>query len=165
MNLASGRDMILTSYKEGPSLLERAIEDLDDAALDAHPPGGGWTIRQIVHHVVDGDTIWTPCIKAALGSPKGEFSLQWYGSHPQDEWAEHWEYARRAIGPSLELLRANRNQVIQLLTQATDAWGHTIGVRLASGELRVLSVETIMEMQADHIPHHVKRIREIRGKG
>ena len=165
MDLVGDRDTLLTRYEEGPPLLERAIEDLDDAAFDTLPEGGGWTIRQIVHHVVDGDTIWTPCIKAALGNPEGEFSLQWYGSHSQDEWAERWEYAQRAIGPSIELLRANRSQVIQLLSQVPDPWDRTVGVRLPSGDLEVLSVETIMEIQAAHLPHHVKRIREILGKG
>lgn len=42
-----------------------APEDRDDIIsryLDAMPSGGGWTIRQIVHHIVDGDDIWKLCI-------------------------------------------------------------------------------------------------------
>lgn len=160
----SHQDEVLTRFREGPFLLERTVEGLNETELDTPPARGGWTIRQIVHHVVDGDTIWTPCIKAALGSPEGEFSLQWYGSHTQDVWAERWEYAQRAIAPSLELLKANRSQVIQVLSQIPDAWEKTIGVRSPKGELEVLSVGTIVEMQADHIPHHVKKIREILGE-
>jgi hypothetical protein len=39
--------------------------------------------------VVDGDDIWKPCIKAALGNSDGLFSLQWYWEKPQTEWAQH----------------------------------------------------------------------------
>jgi len=42
-----------------------------------------------VHHLADGDDIWTICIKAALGNSEGLFSLQWYWDKPQTEWAEN----------------------------------------------------------------------------
>jgi len=160
----SEREEILSRYRDGTLLLEQAVSGLSDAELDAPPSGGGWTVRQIVHHLVDGDVLWTTCVKAALGNPEGEFSLQWYGTHSQDVWAQRWEYAQRAIGPSLELLQATRNQVLQLLSQIPGAWEKTIAVRLPSGDLEVLSVATIVEMQAQHVPHHLKRIREILGE-
>lgn len=158
------REKILSRYREGILQLEQAVSGLSDAELDTPPPGGGWTIRQIVHHLVDGDALWTTCIKAALGNPEGEFSLQWYGAHSQDVWAQRWEYAQRAIEPSLELLKATRSQVLELLSRVPDAWGKTIDVRLPNGDLEVLSVGTIVEMQTEHVPHHMKRIREILGE-
>jgi len=160
----SEREEILSRYRDETLLLEQAVGGLSDAELDTPPSGGGWTIRQIVHHLVDGDVLWTSCVKAALGNPEGEFSLQWYGTRSQDVWAQRWEYAQRAIGPSLELLKATRNQVLQLLSQIPGAWEETIAVRLPNGDLEVLSVATIVEMQAEHLPHHMKRIREILGE-
>ena len=78
MNPPKDRESILTRYKEGPSLLERTLADLQDADLDKPPSQGGWTIRQIVHHIVDGDDIWKTCIKMALGNEQAEFFLGWY---------------------------------------------------------------------------------------
>jgi uncharacterized damage-inducible protein DinB len=64
---------VLAKYLEGPALVEQALAGLQDADLDVSPSQGGWTIRQIVHHIVDGDDLWKACIKAALGNEQGEF--------------------------------------------------------------------------------------------
>jgi Mycothiol maleylpyruvate isomerase N-terminal domain len=37
-------------YLEGPNQLEAVVADLSAADLDGPVSGGGWTIRQIVHH-------------------------------------------------------------------------------------------------------------------
>ena len=81
---------VMSRYREGPALLADAVAGLPDAVLDAVPSGGGWTIRQIVHHIVDGDDIWKLCIKMALGNMEGEFALAWYWSLPQRTWADRW---------------------------------------------------------------------------
>jgi hypothetical protein len=49
--------VILARYAEGPAELVRAIAGLDGAGLDAALDDESWTIRQIVHHIVDGDDI------------------------------------------------------------------------------------------------------------
>ena len=92
-------DEILSFYADGPVLLEQALSGLPPFALDLPAERGGWTIRQIIHHITDGDDIWKGFIKRAIGSQAGEFTLDWYWQIPQDEWASHWAYARRAIEP------------------------------------------------------------------
>lgn len=68
----------MSRYREGPSLLEAAVTGLKDDVLDSVPSGGGWTIRQIVHHIADGDDIWKLGIKMAVGNDQAEFALGWY---------------------------------------------------------------------------------------
>jgi hypothetical protein len=99
MNPADSQTTIIARYADGPAQLEQALTGLHDADLDAPPAQGGWTIRQIVHHIVDGDDLWKPCIKAALGNEQGEFTLEWYWAVPQDTWADRWAYSGRPIGP------------------------------------------------------------------
>ena len=165
MSPTSDRKTILARYKEGPALLEQALAGLQDADLDAPPLQGGWTIRQIVHHIVDGDDLWKSCIKAALGNEDGEFTLKWYWSIPQQEWSERWGYAHRSLGPSIALFRATRAHVVQLMEQVPDAWSRTIGVRNSDGEVEPVSAGFVVEMQADHVEHHVTRILAIRREG
>ena len=166
MNPTSDRDAVLTRYMEGPALLERALAGLQNAELDAPPLQGGWTIRQIVHHVVDGDDLWKAGIKAALGNEGGEFTLEWYWSVPQQEaWAESWGYAHRSLDSSIALFRAIRDHVAQLMDQVPDAWGRTIEVRKPNGEVETVSAGFIVEMQADHLEHHVTRILALRREG
>ena len=93
----------LAQYADGPAQLEAALIGLTESDLNLAQTTETWTIRQIVHHIVDGDDIWKTCIKAALGNSEGLFSLQWYWDRPQTEWAETWGYANRRIEPSLVL--------------------------------------------------------------
>ena len=151
----------IARYREGPALLEQVVKDLTDADLDAVPSGGGWTIRQIVHHVADGDDIWKTCIKMAMGNEGAEFALAWYWALPQETWAERWAYAGRSVDESLALLRASRAHVAQLLGCAPEAWDRAVVVRTRRGELERVPVGFVVQMQGDHVYHHVERIRAI----
>ena len=164
MNPTSDRDAVLTRYMKGPALLGESLAGLQNADLDAPPIQGGWTIRKIVHHVVDGDDLWKAGIKAAMGNEGGEFTLEWYWSLPQEVWAERWGYAHRSLDSSIALLRATRDHVVQLVEQVPDAWSRTIGVRKPKGKVETVSVGFVLEMQADHVEHHVQRIRAIRSE-
>lgn len=164
MNPPSDREAVMIRFREGPALLEQALAGLKDADLDALPAEGGWTIRQIVHHLVDGDDLWKPGIKAALGAEGGEYTLGWYWAHPQEVWAERWGYAHRSLDESLALLKAGRAHVVQLLEAVPNGWNKTIGVRKSDGNLETISVGAIVEMQADHVEHHVKRIHALRAE-
>jgi len=138
---------------------------LRDPELDFKPPGGGWSIRQIVHHIVDGDDIWKLCIKMAIGNEQAEFSLGWYSSQTQDTWADRWRYSQRSIGTSLSLLKAIREHVLQLLASVPEAWNRAVVVRTPKGEIEKVPVGFVIQMQADHLLHHVERIRAILREG
>ena len=61
---------VIARYIEGPTLLERALSGISKDQLDLVPVKGGWSIRQIVHHITDGDDLWKICIKRAFGYVK-----------------------------------------------------------------------------------------------
>ena len=58
MKSPANKDSVIARYIEGPKLLERALAGLTEADLDTAPAKGGWSIRQIVHHLADGDDLW-----------------------------------------------------------------------------------------------------------
>jgi hypothetical protein len=155
------RDGVLSRYRDGPSLLERTVAGAGSGDLDFVPPGGGWTIRQIVHHIVDGDDIWKLCIKMAIGNEHAEFELGWYGELTQRTWADRWAYGHRSIDVSLFLFKAIREHVLQLLETVPDAWDHAVMVRTRDGQKERVPVGYIIQMQADHLFHHVECIQRI----
>jgi uncharacterized damage-inducible protein DinB len=161
MEAPADKDAVIARYREGPDLLEKAVAGLTDAELDTPYREGGWTVRQIVHHLADGDDIWKMGIKQALGNDRSEFPMDWYRAVPQDTWPDSWGYAQRPIGKSLALLRAIREHVIQLIEHTPDAWTRAVGYRNPNDEIEMVPVGFIIEMQADHIPHHVKQIESI----
>ena len=153
---------ILELFKRGPGILENALAGLSDIELDYAPSNGGWSIRQIVHHLVDGDDLWKMYIKIALGNEQAEFTLKWYLELPQTEWANRWSYEKRSIDVSLTLFKAIRVHILQLLEYAPDGWTKSAQFRDSNGKIEVVPVGFVIQMQADHVVHHVKRILEIR---
>ena len=162
MKPPENQNEILKLFKQGPSILENALEGLSDNELDYSPSNGGWTIRQIVHHIADGDDLWKTCIKIALGNEQAEFNLKWYLALPQTEWANRWSYEKRSIDESLILFKAIRVHILQLLEYAPDAWTKSAKFRDSNGEIEIVPVGFVIQMQADHVVHHVNRILEIR---
>jgi uncharacterized damage-inducible protein DinB len=165
MNIPEDRDRALCQFREGPTLLEHTVMGLQDSQLDFKPSGGGWSIRQIVHHIVDGDDLWKLGIKMAIGNEQAEFSLGWYASQTQDTWADRWAYNQRSIGTSLSLLKAIREHVLQLLASVPGAWDCAVVVRSRKGEIERVPIGSVIQMQADHVFHHLERIRAILREG
>ena len=162
MKPPENKNEILELFKQGPGILENALTGLSDTELDYFPSNGGWSIRQIVHHLVDGDDLWKMYIKIALGNEQAEFTLKWYLALPQTEWANRWSYDKRSIDVSLNLFKAIRGHILQLLEYAPDGWTKSAKFRDSNGEIEIVPVGFVIQMQADHVVHHVNRILEIR---
>jgi len=161
MEPPADKDSVIARYMEGPALLRCTLAGLSDSDYDTAPIKGGWTIRQIVHHIADGDDLWKTCIKQALGNEQAEFSLDWYRAKTQDTWADRWAYQQRSVDASLSLLQAIRNHIFQLLEHVPDGWHKSAGFREPNGEIVRVPVGFVIEMQADHLAHHVKQIETI----
>ena len=159
-------DSLIAQYTDCLAQLRAALDGLSETDLDLAPPEGEWTIRQIVHHIVDGDDLWKWCIKAALGNAHGVFTLQWYWDVPQDVWADKWQYAYRAIEPALGLLRTNRAIIAGILRATPDALDQSVIVRWRDkdgvAQERATLVSSILETQTRHVTGHSADIRKIR---
>src|SRR4030065_140866 len=116
------QQQILDRYTSGPEQLKSALLGLDDAQLDLTLSPESWSIRQLIHHIADGDYLWKEFLLRAAGDPELEFSLEWYWCLPQDDWVKRWSYAERDITPSIALLVANRQHTRDLLMQVPWLW-------------------------------------------
>ena len=159
--IALDRLTVLADYLAAPDQLAEMVVDLDDVSLSRSLTADTWTIRQLVHHIVDGDDLWSIGIKAAIGNPDGVFTLQWYWDVPQTTWAEKWRYADRDVQPLLELFKANRLHIAQLLEAVPEAWDFAITIRWTGHEdERALAAEMV-ESQARHALGHIREIETV----
>lgn len=152
----------IAQYASGPEQLNAVLKELPTSGLDQALTTDTWTIREIVHHLVDGDDMWKTCIKAALGNNTGLFSLQWYWDRSQTDWATSWNYANRPIKPSLELLRANRHHIAELIQQTPNAWEQSIRINHPEMGEQQITIGFVLEMQTSHMIEHIDEIQAIR---
>lgn len=150
---------MLALYAQAPSDLEAALAQVTEADLDAVVDDGKWTIRQIVHHMIDGDMLWTTFMKVALMNPGSSFNFDWYKGN--DTSAEALHYDERAIEPVIQLFRANRLQMVQLLSLMPHSGENIVYVTLQQGT-QPITVNQIVTLQANHAMEHISEIRSRR---
>lgn len=162
MNIEPPWKELVHEYADGPDRLARELAGLSDTQLDRRLTADTWSIRQIAHHIVDGDDIWNTCIKAALGNQAGEFSLKWYWDVPQTEWTGFWQYEKRSLETSLALFKANRAHIVELLNLIPDAQLRSCLIRWPGNpEIEPVRVEQIVKMHVDHLKGHLQDIKSI----
>ena len=101
--------------EELPSLLRDAVKDLDDEQLDTPYRTGGWTVRQVIHHLADSHM--NAYIRFRLALTEDNPVIKPYN---ETEWAELSDYAL-PIDSSLSLLEALHKRWTVLLHSLSPA--------------------------------------------
>lgn len=152
-------------YARGPEVLDDALAGLADDDHDLAPESGQWSIRQIVHHVVEGDDLWALPLRVALAKPGALYRQDWYT--PDNAWADLLDYAHRPVASALALFRAQRAYTADLLRHLDPAAVWTNSVMYSwpgQQEPYPFSVRGIVESQAVHAYVHADAIRAIRDR-
>lgn len=153
----------ISRYMEGVNRLDEVLNGLSPSDFDLSREPGKWTIREIVHHIVDAEDIWKTCIKAALGNPGCLVDLNWYII--DNKCAGPLDYAHRSIEDGLELFRATRRHVTALVKYLPDAWDQSFTVtRSDIPEGKTFKVGEVIDFQNLHLVLHIKQIRDTRKK-
>jgi hypothetical protein len=148
---AERRVALVAQYEAGPAVLEAAVEGLGDAELDHRPADGGWTPREVVHHVADSEM--TSAIRLRRLIAEDDPLIVGYDG---DEFARRLHYAERPIAPALAAVVAARASTTQILHGLTEAeWART-GTHSDSGGY---GVEQWLEIYAVHCDDHADQIR------
>ncbi|MEO8973697.1 MAG: DinB family protein [Ktedonobacteraceae bacterium] len=148
-------------YAQGPYELEAALDGLEQSALDVTLTPGSWSIRQIVHHLAESESLFPMHIKTALAD-----SGRVYVRPPYDQelWPQSLAYTKRPIEPSVALVRASRNHVNQLLHYVPDNWEKYVMMKYVPEDEKgyKTTVSDLVNIQVRHMREHCEEIREIR---
>ncbi len=133
-----------------PAALRRAVTGLSDAQLDTPYRAGGWTVRQVVHHVPDSHVNAYTRFRLALTEDEPEIR-----PYREADWAELPDARSLAIEPSLRLLEALHERWVPLLRSLGSAeWAR----RLRHPESGVLPLDAMLQLYAWHGRHHVAHV-------
>lgn len=160
--MPNSHEPLLKEYLQLPERLEAAIAGLSESDLDL-TIGEGWSIRQYVHHTVEGELMWQIFLRAIVGRDGIEFPIAWYFGLPQEEWARRWAYDKRPLAPTLALFRASTASLAELLrNMAPEAWNHSGLVTWPGAEKETrLTVRDILLIHIRHMDQHTADIGAI----
>jgi hypothetical protein len=107
--------------------------------------------------------MWEMFLRVIAGRDGAEFPIQWYFAISQDEWARHWIYDKRPIGPTLAVLRANTRNMSEYLRLAPpQVWKHYGRVTWPGAKEKTrFTVRDIILMNTRHVNQHVADIQAI----
>jgi uncharacterized damage-inducible protein DinB len=148
------RPRLLDDIAEAPARLRAAVSGLSHEQLDTPYRDGGWTVRQVVHHVSDSHL--NSYIRFRLALTEEEPTIKTYH---EDKWAELYDARTAPIELSLALLESLHERWGLLLKSLTPAdWDRT----LRHPDLGVVSLNKNVGLYAWHGKHHVAHITSLR---
>lgn len=138
-----------------PEALERAISNLDEAQLDTPYREGGWTVRQLVHHVADSHM--NAYIRFKLGLTEDKPTIKPY---EEQEWALLADNQAVPINVSLTLLHALHIRWVATINNLSEEQWNRLVVHPAAN--REMSLWFLLGLYAWHGNHHVAHVTTLR---
>jgi hypothetical protein len=149
------RERRIAEIAAAPAHLRKAVAGLTPAQLDTPYRPGGWTVRQVVHHVPDSHLNAYTRIKLAL--TEEEPTIRPY---EEARWAELPDARTGPIEPSLGLLESLHQRWLLLLTQLQPSDFERRFRHPEHG--RIFTANEAVAMYAWHGRHHVAHITSLR---
>ena len=148
------RKAFIEAISEAPSMMRSAAERLNDEQLDTPYRPGGWTVRQVVHHVPDSHINAYVRFKWALTEENPTIK-----AYDEAAWAELPDSRSAPIEISIQLLHEVHARWERLLWGLRpEDFSRTV-VHPVDG---VRSLDDFLALYAWHGKHHVAHITELR---
>jgi uncharacterized damage-inducible protein DinB len=151
---ADERRAAIDAIAATPAKLRTAVKGLTDSQLDTPYRPGGWTVRQLVHHVADSHMNAYTRFRLALTEDNPTIK-------PYDEaaWAELDDARTLPIAVSLDLLAGLHERLVHLL-RATPA--EAFPRKLNHPENGPMTIDTLLSIYGWHGRHHTAHVSALR---
>jgi hypothetical protein len=151
---SESREAWIRQIAEAPALLRSAIDGLSDRQMDTPYRPGGWTVRQVVHHVPDSHLNAYCRFKFALTEDNPTIK-----AYDEAAWANVADTARTPPEVSLALLDALHSRWVVLLDSMTAA---DFNRPLQHPERGSITLDWMLQLYAWHGRHHAAHVTELR---
>jgi hypothetical protein len=152
---------LLQQYADLPLQLKKALHGLSVTDYSLAREKGKWTIREIVHHLVDADYLVHTLILAALGNSGCVYDQTWYKC--DNSWVQILKYQQRSIDLATSLFKANHQSLVELLKILPECLEQYIILRWEKDPQGTkTTVEQLIRSRIHHTRHHIDQIIETR---
>jgi uncharacterized damage-inducible protein DinB len=140
---------------EAPTLLRSAVAGLSDSQLDTPYRTGGWTLRQVVHHLPDSHVNGYTRFRLALTESRPTIK-----PYQEARWAELSDGRTAPVDLSLDLLETLHRRWVGLLEGlAAGDWSRSY---LHPDQGREITLDEALALYAWHGEHHTAQITSLR---
>lgn len=148
------RAQLIATIEQVPAALRAAVADLSSQQLDTPYRDGGWTVRQVVHHIPDSHM--NAYVRYKLALTEDEPTIKPYA---EDRWAQLGDTQSTPIEASLVLLDSLHTRWGQLMRSLRpEDWKRTF----RHPESGVVTLEKNLAIYAWHGRHHIAHVTELR---
>ena len=149
---AATRAAYINDLEQLPGVMRSLVSDLSDAQLDRPYRPGGWTIRQVVHHVPDSHMNMYVRMKLAMTE-----DVPTIKPYDEDSWSKLEDARTAPVALSLDLLDAlHRRWVLFLRSLSSTDFGKTYVHPEMKGPV---TLDQGLALYAWHSKHHAAHIR------
>jgi uncharacterized damage-inducible protein DinB len=148
------RRAAIATSRATPAGLRAAVATLSPAQIETPYRDGGWTVRQVVHHVPESHMNAYTRFKLALTEDNPTIK-----PYAEDSWVKLGDIARTPLETSLVLLEALHERWVTLLDVMTAADFTRPLVHPDNGQV---TLDRMLQLYAWHGPHHIAHITTLR---
>jgi uncharacterized damage-inducible protein DinB len=150
------RTNLIAAIEGHPARMRAAVAGLTDEQLDTPYRDGGWTVRQVVHHVVDSHVNAYVRFKLALTEDNPTIR-----TYEEQLWAELPDGKTAPVDGSLSMLDAlHARWVACLRGMAPEDFERPLHYP-GMGDVQV---DRLLEIYGWHGPHHEAHVTALRGR-
>ena len=150
---AADRNASIGTIADAPAALRAAVKGLSDQQLDTPYRDGGWTVRQVVHHVPDSHM--NAFIRFKLAMTEENPAIKTY---EEQLWADLPDVRDTPIEVSLSLLESLHKRWVILLRGMKES-DYSRAFKHPQWDL--ITLDRTLALYAWHSRHHVAHITEL----
>lgn len=151
---AGTRASLIKQIAAAPADLAAAVKGLGDRQLDTPYRDGGWTPRQIVHHIADSHM--NGYVRCKLGFTEDNPTIKPYA---EQHWAETADGKSAPLDVSLPVIEGLHKRWVQFLQSLDDA---AFKRTVQHPEKGPMSIADLLQLYAWHGRHHTAHITGLR---
>jgi hypothetical protein len=145
---------LIDAYLAGAGTLRQAVAGMNREQLQARPVPGKWSTLEVVCHLADFDPILADRCKRVIAEERPTLL-----GADENRFAAALAYDRRDAEEELSIIELTRRQLARILRTLPDEALARVGVHNERGPR---TLEQLLTIATNHIPHHVKFIAEKR---
>ena len=143
---------VANSYANATAEFLKVAQELSEAELDSSS-SGGWTARQIIHHVADSEAQSYARLRRLIAEPGTQIQ-----GYDEAGWGENETlgYKELPVAPSLEVFKAVRQSSLEVVKRLELSQLDNAGIHTESGKY---TVKTWLETYISHPLEHAAQIK------